>query len=334
MDTLEFSGIAKAHSHLSMVLAGEHEADRHARAKSFIEAARCIAAGGMGRERDSMRDSTDYFVQKAGAANTFESVWSGDDAKALAAAYIASIGEFSILDSVAKYARNLPASQRRVLLASGFTADVTAESTPKVVRSLALSVDPELVAKIAAIVVSTKELAMSTDGESQALFAAELERAILRGMNEAAISALVDSSTTTIGATGDPLADLRAGLRAAGPSNGYVVAAPAGDVAWLATSEANRSGMGVRGGTFVPGVAIVAVDDVAGMHVIPASRLALFMTSLELRASGEGDINMADSPTAPSELVSLWQTGSVGLICERSFHIAGDRSGVVLVSGS
>ncbi len=334
MDPLQYSAVARAHNALGVALGEEREIDRRDLAKSFVAAARAIAAAGMGREREALAESSDYFVSKAVAANTGQPVWQTDDARALAAAYVASIGEFSILDRIALYAKVLPIRQRRVMLASGFTANVIEEASPKVVRSLALSIDPETAQKIAAIIVSTKELVLATDGESQALFAAELERAILRGMNAAAISALVDSGTTTIGASGDPLTDLRAALRAAGPSNGYVVAAPAGDVADLATRVESTAGMSVRGGTFRPGIEVVAMDDIDAMTIVPASRLALYLTSLELRASGEGDVNMSDSPSAPSELVSLWQTNSVGIIAERSFHIAGDRSGVVLVAGS
>lgn len=332
MEPIQAAFIHRARSALDTAMGTTAMPGAHA--KAFIEAARAIGAGGEGRERASMAGSTNHLVEKAVAANTHEAIWTGDDARALASAYIASIAELSLLDQIAKYARVLPATQRRVMLASGFTADVVAEAAPKVVRSLVLSVDPEAAKKIAAIVVTTKELLMATDAESQALFAAELERAVLRGMNQAAIDVLVDSGTLTIGATGDPLADLRAGLRAAGPSNGYVVAMPSGDAGDLATRAENRGGMTVRGGTFVPGVEVVGIDDATAMTIIPASRLALYLTSLELRASGEGDISMADSPTAPSAMVSLWQSNSAGLICERSFHLSGDKSGVVQVMGS
>lgn len=334
MDTLQTLAVQRAQSALTLALQGVQAPISHnAKAHAFVEVARAIAlTGERGDLAAALSRHPNELVQKAGA-HTLASPWESTDGAALAAAFVASIAEHSMLDAVARYARVLPINQRRVLLASGFTADVVAEGSPKVVRSLSMGVDADAATKCAAIIVCTKELLAATGDAGFALFQGELERAITRAMNQAVLNALPDSNTLEVPATGDALGDLRAGLRAAGPSHGYVVGAPAGVVADLATRTENRGGMSIRGGTFVPGVEVIAVDDLATMHVIPASRLALWLGGLEVRASGEADVNMADTPDAPSEVVSLWQTNCTGLIAERSFYVAGDAVQVI-VSGS
>jgi hypothetical protein len=137
------------------------------------------------------------------------------------------------------------------------------------------------------------------------------------------LGALTTTSVDNIAATGDPLVDLRAGLRAAAPSYGYVVAAEPGYVLDLSTRVENR-GAGVRGGDFVSGVSLVAVDGLTGLRVIPASRMALWTTSLSIAPSSEADVNMSDSPTGPSSVVSLWQSNCRGLLASREFKLAMD----------
>lgn len=301
-------------------------------AAAFVEAARITAATGpRGEVRRALAESRNDLVRKAVAENTGMSIWSGDDARALAQAFIASIAPGSLVDQIARYAQPIPTTQRRVLIATGFSADEVQEGAPKVVVNADLSVDEELARKVAAILVCTRELVMATDDASTALFRRELENAVLRGTNQSVLDSIVSSGTTSIAGTGDALDDLRAGLRAAAPSTGYVVAAGSEFVTDIATRTEASGGLGVRGGDFRPGISIVPHDGLSGLVVIPASRLALYSTALDVRSSTEGNVSMAASPTSPSNTVSLFQTGSIGLIAERRFHIAGDSSGVVVV---
>jgi hypothetical protein len=327
MDPLQQATLARAKGAIEMLSASVGDTAR-ASAKAFTE----LAFATLTHESHQIAATHPNEIVRRAAAHVISEGWSTGDAAALAAAFVASIAELSLLDQIAKYARVLPIGQRRALIASGTATatGVVAEGAPKVVRRLALSFGDVEPTKVASIVVLTNELAMAAGGAGQRLFEQELAASISAAANKAVLDLLTDSNTIEVAGTGDPLADLRAGLRAAGPSAGYVVAAPAGDVADLATSVANRGGMGVRGGTFVPGVEIVAMDDLSGMHIITASRLAMFDAGLEIRSAGHADVNMADSPSAPSAVVSLWQTGSVGLIAERGFHLAGDATLVVV----
>lgn len=188
--------------------------------------------------------------------------------------------------------------------------------------------------KAAAIVVLSKELALAAGDAGTDLLNRELTTAVTAATNEAVLSVLADSSSTTTAATGDPLSDLRAGIRAAGPSQGYVVAMSAADCGDLSTRTESIGGMGVRGGTFRPGIEVVAVDDLAATVVIPASRLAITDHGLRLAPASHASVDMRDTPQSPAQQVSLWQTNCLGLLAERLFRIAGDTSGVVTVTGS
>lgn len=305
------------------------------RAKAFVDIAfQMLRHRHTSQAVDVLRGSNDRLVAKAAAHALGDDIWQNGDAAALAASYIASIAELSLLDQIARYARVLPADAGRVLVASGSSADVASEGDPKVVKRIGLGLAEIEPTKAAAIVVLSNELANAAGGAGRRLFEAELVASITRATNAAVLNRMTDSTTLQVSTTGDPLADLRAGLQMAGPSNGYVVAAPAGVVADLSTRVECKGGMAIRGGTFVPGVDVVAIDDLGSMRVIPASRLALFDRGLEVRSSGDANLNMADSPTAPSQATSLWQTNSFALLAERNFHIVVGDVQVVEVVGS
>src|SRR5690606_6824487 len=136
-------------------------------------------------------------------------------------------------DSLRKYARVLPTSSRSVMIAADAVGDLVAEGHPKPVKKLSLSIGEAEPTKAVGLVVLTEELATAAGPEGRRLFEAELAAAVVRASNASVLSALANADTVTVPGTGDPLADLRAGLQAAGPSHGYVVAMPSGLVADL-----------------------------------------------------------------------------------------------------
>src|SRR5690606_4323305 len=105
------------------------------------------------------------------------------------------------------------------------------------------------------------------------------------------------------------------------------------EAADLALRVENRAGMGVLGGTFVPGVEVVAIDSMTGLAVIPASRYAAYDAGIELRSADHSSVDMREDLASPAELTSLWQTDSSGLILERQWMVAGSTP-IVLVGGS
>lgn len=335
MDEFSRACVHRARSALDLFM-GDAPAPREtvlaANVRSFLDIARTFAASDKSANAVSaLRGHPDAAVQKAAAHSLADDFWQTGEAAALASSYVESIAERSLLDMLAEYASRVSISTRGVLIASDSVADVVAEGFPKPVRRIALSLGDVEPRKAVGIVVCTRELLNET---GRSLFERELERAVLRAANQAVIAGYLDSNTLTVPGTGDPLEDLRAGLRAAGPSDGYVVAASTGYTADLATRQEAGPGFTVRGGQFRPGVHIVAVDSFAGLLVIPASRAALWLGGLELRSSGQGDVDMRDSPESPASLVNLWQTNSVGLIAERHWHLAQAEGAVLVEEGS
>ncbi len=332
MDALEFAAVNRAHAALTAIT-GNRDADHRAHAKAFLDFAWTVLRADPGRAADALKASDNALVVKAAAHALSDEVWEGD-AAALAASYLASIAEFSILDSVRKYAAILPIQRGSVMIAADAVGDLVEEGVPKPVRRLSLSTTEMTPTKAVGIVVATKELLNATRGEGRRLFESELASAVIRASNQSILSALENTNTIDVAGTDDPLANLRAGLRASEPSYGYVVAAPAGDVADLATRVEATGGMGVRGGSFRPGIEVVAVDDLDDMRIIPASRLAIWDSGLQVRGAEHASVDMRDTPLSPANTVSLWQTNSFGLLLERSWHLAQSADIVVVDGGS
>lgn len=270
-------------------------------------------------------------VQKASAHVLSE--WGGGDAAPLASAFIATVAELSLFDQIARYGRVIPAQVRRVMVASGAVGDIVAEGDPKVVRRLQLNLaGPDEASKAVGMVVLTRELVDAGGPAVMRMFEDELTRTVLRAMNRAILGRIVDSSAIAVGSTGSAIGDLRAGLAAAPASDAFVVTGPTGFVAELATDPGNRGGMSVRGGEFIPGISVVAVDDETAVTVIPASRFAIRDHGMQVRSADHATVDMRDTPQSPAQQVSLWQTGSVGLIIERFYDLVPSPDPVVIVS--
>lgn len=327
-DPLSFAAICRAENALVMARQYMGATDYHAQAKEFTELAKCIARA---RSEENAMNFL-HAQQKAVAHMTLDEVFADQDFQQMAKSFIASTGEPDILTAIAKYARAIPKFAGRVLVASGATGSSAAEGFPTLIKNLDMTVgaNTDFLKSLAAAIFASELLTAAGDA-GQKLFEAEVMKAVIRACNAAVIASLTDSNTIAAAAGTDPLASLRAGIRAAGASDGYVVGVPAGDCAWLSTCNENKGGAGVRGGTFSTGIELVALDDATTMTVIPASKLALIDGGVEMRPTDAASVNMADSPTSPSQLVSLWQTNCVGLLVARYWRIDGDTSGVVVV---
>jgi hypothetical protein len=334
MDPLAYAAVCRAQDSLSHARQYLGASDHRALAKGFVDMCATIARA---KNSDAavgyLQASKNERVQKAASAHvTFDSIWQAVEAQQMAQAFIVSAAEPDLLTAISRYARTLPKYLGRVLIAGGAVGDVVAEGHPKAIKNIELNVGSEVeYIKSCALAVFSAELLGAVGDAGRALFEGELVKAVVRAANAAVVASLIDSNTTSVPAGANPLESLRNGLNAAGASDGYVVVAPAQQVAWLATAAENKGGMGVRGGTFIAGVELVAVDSATQMAVIPASKLVILDGGLEVRPSDAAAVSMADSPTSPSTLVSLWQANCVGLLVERGWRLDGDKSGIVLV---
>lgn len=337
MDALEYAALNRARTALDTMADSFVGRNQRQQAKAFVDLAlMTIQHDNNDNLLTALKQHGNPLVRKAVAESTliWSDLWGDGNVADMASAFLATIAEQSILDQIKKYARILPRNVPRIMIASDAVGDLVAEGDPKPVKNLTATTADAGYSKSAAIIVMTQELARAGGPELRRLFEVELEQTVARATNKAVLAALINSNTATIPGTGDPLADLRAGLRAAEPSYGYVVAAPRVDVADLATRVENRGGMGVRGGTFIPGVEVVAIDDATDMQSIPASRIAMLDAGVQVRTAEHASLDMRDTPQSPAQMVSLWQTNCLGLLIERSWDIAQGAEVVVVESGS
>jgi hypothetical protein len=324
MDVLETAAIKRLQQAVDVVELCTSKDGPNARAKAFeIVCRELICADRHCDHSAVLARSSNPLVAKAGShilgnADLFNST----DARALAESYCASIAEFSLLDAVKPHATTIPPHLGHMLFASWASGDEVAEGEPKLVKKIPGALRDAEIHKVAAIVASTNELIRAVGGTE--LFEAELRRKVTRGTNNTFLSAIVDSNLAVLAGSGDPLADLRTGLNAAAPSEFYCVAASTKVVNNLATRVENSGGMTPRGGLFCPGVQVVAVDEMSAgwLYVIAASRIALEDHGMRVAQSDAPALNMADSPTAPSEVVSLFQANARAILVERAFRVA------------
>lgn len=262
------------------------------------------------------------FVKAAQAANTLDGVWGTAAGRSLSQAFLASIAEGSLLEQLLRFGIQIPEKVVRVMTASGAVADVLEEGDPKPVKHLDTSGLTPTRKKAAAMVVLTQELQRDTSKAAGELFKQELTNAVLSAVNAGVLAQF--PNVINVPSTGTALGDLTAGLAASEPSTGYVVAADPAAVRELALQADGR--MGVNGGEFVPGVVLVPVPSGSDgwMRIIPASRVGVIDEGLVIRESTQGSVMMSDTPTSPGQLVSLWQTNSIGILVERSFALLHD----------
>ncbi|MFT4255691.1 MAG: hypothetical protein QM599_01810 [Pseudoxanthomonas sp.] len=328
MDPLQAAHLSRAQS--AIIAAGV--ADNHAqRVDAFFEVAKALAcnrdhATAMRVMENSPRAQVAAFAK---AAMTSGDGWPTAEGQTLAEAYLASIAPLSLLDGLAKYARILPQRLEHVLVASDAVANIATEGAPKPVITPALSLEEAQSYKPAAIIALTREFELATGVASgRKLLERELTAAILRAMNQAVVGHFTPTATA-VAATGEPLADLRAGLQACAASLGYVVACSPGVAADLATRSEARN-MTVAGGTFVEGVEVVGVEGQTGLLIVPASGVALRDEGLQLRGALHATIDMRETPQSPAQQVSLWQANTIGLLAERLFAIGGTAQAVLV----
>lgn len=335
MDSLQQAMIFRAQGALNAAMTDLP--NRRKAADAFLEIAKATMLqprAGMARTAfESLAGHENPYVSKAvGAISYREEIFSTTEVKVMVDAYLETLVENCLLDALALFVPALNVSTRNALLASGSAGSAT-EGGMKVVAKPTLTRADVEPSKAAAIVAMSKEFLMLGGDPAKKVLETEMSAAISKTVNQMLVAQLTDSNSVTLPASGDAVADLKAGIAAAGGAAAYVVAAAGGVAAALALSVENKGGMGVRGGAFTADVRVVATDEVDCLLIIPCRDLAIFDSKLELHPSGEASVEMSDSPTGDGTLVSLWQTGAVGLLVERSWHLAGKPT-VVLVEGS
>lgn len=278
-------------------------------------------------------------MQKAAAAVLLGD-WDSADVQTLERAFKASIRERSLLDSLSPYALTLPGHYRVATVATGFTADTTAEGFPKAVKRPTLDAVAGAPVKATALTILSDAVARLPEGE--AVFRRELESAVTRAINDSVVQQVMDalgSPTPTVATPGtDALANLRALVAALPATDGIVVAAPSAIVADLALRAEAAEGFTIRGGEFRPGLSIVATDTDAldTMLAIAASLVAIVDHGLRFQSARHATVEISDAPGTPNAstvMTSLWQQNLVGLLVERSYELRVPANAVAVLEG-
>lgn len=324
-DPIATAHLMRAEKAIGDALAGYgRPATVHQKAAAFIAGAFTMArAGDLETLAKQLENHADTLVQKASAGVT--DTWGDGPVAELAAAYVATYADSSILDSIARYAMPIPERLNRAMIATGATANIVGEGELKATTTLDVSLAPDVQTKVVALAVLSNEVAHLGGDAAVQLFEAELTRALLREVNAAVLGLVVDTSAIIVPATGDWIADLRAGLAAAPAAHGYVAVAAPGVVAALVASEVNKGGAGIAGGELLPGVSVVPVEGAIGLTIIPASRHAIRDHGLVIRQARHATVEIN------GQAVSLWQSNLRGVLAERAFDLVPGPDPVVIV---
>lgn len=299
---------------------------RHAEAKQFVRLCRSILVRGDKPAELHEAIAGDRLaglaaeVAKSATAMTLDGAWGTEGGQRLAASYLASIADGSVLEAILASATVIPRDQHRTLVASGASANFAQQGAPKVVGRVGLDGEGMVEVKTTAMIVMSNELAASADPAASELFSRELRHATLAAMNEGCL-ALIPPGLSMPG-TGDPVADLAVALELLSDSQAVVVAAQPGIVRRLAMASEGR--MGLAGGEFVPGLRIVPIKPNTAspqMTLIAADRCAVTDLGLVVRGASHATVDFAATPSSPSQQVSLFQVGSKAILCERSFRL-------------
>lgn len=335
MEPVEYAAVHRAHTALNLALSDQsHTANLRCFHQLMFAGMR---ARGFSNLNSFIGRSEPEIVHRA-AELLSGSTWSGSDVKTLLRAFLNSIAPRSLLDSMAQYARVLPADYRAVISASGFTGDMRTEGQPAAVKQAGLSQVEGTRKQAAALIVLSDILADQPEGA--ALFRVELENAVVKACNSGVLAELLaqtgSPTVTAGGTTGDALEDLRKLLRSMPASDGIVVAATVADVYDLSTRIEAAGSFGVRGGVFRPGLVVVPVETMPShlsMLGIAASSIAMADFGLRVTPPAKNaTIQLTDSPVTPSAstvMTSLFQGNLVALAATREFELYAPPGAVV-----
>jgi len=280
-------------------------------------------------DRVSTEGGTGHMCAVGKSAAVSTDAWQTPDGRAMSDAYLSEAAPANLADAVKAFAVPIPAFGRKVHAYSGLLAEDVPEGWAKGVTALDVSTPETERTKAAAILAITREVLRDDVPGASDLFRRLLRDAVIRASNIAFLAALpAPSSSVPAGATA--VESLNGGLAAAVAAGHYVVAARPDICRELALASDGR--MPVGGGEYSPGITVLPVEFPGSvqpdMVIIPATQIAMRDSGLIVRASHDASIELAQNPSsnaspgAGANMVSLFQTGCVGLLVERLIDIA------------
>lgn len=238
--------------------------------------------------------------------------------------------------------RPVPMRTRVGVVATGATGYVRGEGQAIPVSKLALAL-PEIAPQFAAaIVVVTDEVARSESSEASALVTTELRKAVGAAVDAEMFDRIIDSSTPSAASVGTDAAAMRTDIRflldAVNLSaNGSLFWVMNVDVANMATLvDDPRAQMTPQGGELFGLPALVCDQVPAGtLRLIDAASIAAAADDIELDASSQATIRLADDPANNSatptleQMTSLFQTNSTAMLAKVFFAVERLRASAI-----
>jgi hypothetical protein len=296
---------------------------------------------------------TDLMMQKTTvpAGSTVSGSWSEPlvALDAAAAEFYGLVREASLIGRIPGL-RRTPLRTRLISAATGISAAWIAEGTAVPMGSATYSEDHIEPRKISALAVITEELAGSSDPSAEITVRDDMVAAIAEAIDltfldpsNAGVAGVKPASVTygapSTAASGDGGADLRELI--AGFSGDLTKAILVGSPQSFAvlSDPFLFPRLGVRGGEAlgVPAVASNAAGSTIAL--IDPTGIALGEGAMDLRTSREASVQMLDNPTndsvtpTPTNLVSLWQANSIGVLAEKVITWEVARPSVSVVTG-
>lgn len=260
------------------------------------------------------------------------------DYNAIASVFIESLRNVGAFDAMLPSMRRVPLRTRVTINSSAYVGTITAQGAPKPVGRLTLNAAGILEpVKATAIVVLSDELLRLA---SQSLFMNELRTAVVAASDAAFITAVVDSLTPSVTASGNDAAAFLADLRAAAAElhinsrSRLFLLADANTVLNLSLLSANGArafpDLAVNGGD-IAGVTVIPTEAITGstagestLLLVDAQQIAGESETITLDSSRQAVVELNDAPTAPGAATivqSLWQSNLTALIAHRWFGV-------------
>jgi hypothetical protein len=262
----------------------------------------------------------------------------GFDLSTIVGPFMAAVAAVGVFDRVAASALRMPLFNGRVIFGYSITGDEVGEGSGKPVKPFSLAESEVTPRKATAQVVMTVELLRTLEDDGLRLLGRLLRTAVATASDTVLLGQLTGNSSE---AAGDGswlglLADIAELLRAVDLGAGskpLLVFHP--DTMKIISALAFASGVTTlswNGGTLC-GVEALTSDAQASDRVslIDGPGLAIRDTAIELRSTGEADIQLDTSPTqsasspTATQLTSLFQTNSRALRAERGISVKAIR---------
>jgi hypothetical protein len=288
-------------------------------------------------------------VKQVPAGATSSETYEGLVADDATIEFWAAVAERSVIGAMG--VREAPFRTRLLTPTTGPTASWTAEGASKACSAMSFAGINLDVKKVCSLQVLTEELLVTTTadawlrGDMLRAVAAEVDRTFLdpAGSGDSVTPTSVTYGVSQVEGTSNRAASLAALIDdfAGDLVRAYIVGHP---TTLAGLSGVNYPMVGARGGELVgiPALATRSCPD-SVLVLIDPDGLAVAGGAARIRTSREGAVEMTDTPTqasndlgspnapTPSNVVSLWQTNSVGILAEVAVNFAKVRTGSVSV---